>query len=1091
MKKVIVFFQILILLFQASALAEVEQDNAVVSSVEVTGFECLSNNSIRLTDPTIEEQLFSICEVTLESEACQNLPQEDLKNCQELSTSMPSNFWDFIVGCTEGVFESAKDTLSFIWEVLKWSWSNITSSEARSETADHVSEYANIIKLYLHTEYEKSYQETAPPFRSLKAAKNMGGAISKALFDFFNNLIATEYEEFMCMNERAQSQVMCKFVGDIFIPPAAVVALLKGGLKAKGLYPSISEAFSNLIKDRAGRIASKAAVGLDGSFPSLPLRQYYRYVGSWGGEVPFHTMNADELLKKLAEQKNLTTQIVPFAKGIDNKLEQVFIKEAQASFIVVDKKLTKDGILQSVVLKDIMGRWIEVPTTGLDGKGNISFDFSKASLVPSKDPNLELYTPALRRTHAELKLDSLTPQELASYLSSKQLKSSTNAKRAAGDAKVEFDQGIKDANLMISKLALERDAEFNLFHLKQLNELANRGVDPYEWSINRPMAGVVRGTTEKRNFSGKEIEVNLTEFEVAQQWKMAVPAPERVNYFMPSKNVPEATKDLLKKINTIDETTSPEVVFSLYKEFIHVHPFADGNGRTGRMLLNYMLLRAKLPPTSGPTPSLFYRSYDAHSKYITGLEKNAGLKLADTDYDFINMKTFADIRDMKALGNAIKDHYGLSKLSLDHLYGTSGYLFVGVYKGRYIQFESTHHGDLSDSIEAMVGRAKKIIDEQELLATKNNSRPQTYAIYPELLDQPENFHFLYQRDFLLDEFNSSHQRAPSVAEVLEIEEKARESTALILKQSPAIKSDHDFFQQIMQVPKNFKPAKSVDEVANDILTITSPAYKQNVYTQMTKKASKEMKQSIVTVYNAFNSSHFDDFMTEMAERSLELCRKAKECGPTQRLNIPDKYLAEVLATEAKSLDVPLETISKFVGREPGRLYAKRIKRGALMIDDGAPGNHGMMPHGLQNLFIYRTLGVEKGRDFFENLTGWVYERMFDSNLAFTPIPSTRDITRRHYWSGVFKAGNRADVSRWGSIVDEEGRYPAFLRKNGLSLVEVQEVEKDLLNVGSKIKARHGEQEFEFFVDRDGVPLPESKIIEEQIRMKIGNQGNPN
>ncbi|MBI4449148.1 Fic family protein [Candidatus Woesearchaeota archaeon] len=33
-----------------------------------------------------------------------------------------------------------------------------------------------------------------------------------------------------------------------------------------------------------------------------------------------------------------------------------------------------------------------------------------------------------------------------------------------------------------------------------------------------------------------------------------------------------------------------------YHKFEKIHPFADGNGRTGRMLLNLILLRARYPP---------------------------------------------------------------------------------------------------------------------------------------------------------------------------------------------------------------------------------------------------------------------------------------------------------------------------------------------------------------------------------------------------------------------------------------------------------------------------------------------------------------
>lgn len=45
------------------------------------------------------------------------------------------------------------------------------------------------------------------------------------------------------------------------------------------------------------------------------------------------------------------------------------------------------------------------------------------------------------------------------------------------------------------------------------------------------------------------------------------------------------------------EKLHPFVVASLFhQKFEKIHPFADGNGRTGRMLMNYMLLQKKYPP---------------------------------------------------------------------------------------------------------------------------------------------------------------------------------------------------------------------------------------------------------------------------------------------------------------------------------------------------------------------------------------------------------------------------------------------------------------------------------------------------------------
>jgi Fic family protein len=40
----------------------------------------------------------------------------------------------------------------------------------------------------------------------------------------------------------------------------------------------------------------------------------------------------------------------------------------------------------------------------------------------------------------------------------------------------------------------------------------------------------------------------------------------------------------------------PELLARLHHEFIRIHPFDDGNGRVVRLLMNYVLLRAGLPP---------------------------------------------------------------------------------------------------------------------------------------------------------------------------------------------------------------------------------------------------------------------------------------------------------------------------------------------------------------------------------------------------------------------------------------------------------------------------------------------------------------
>ncbi len=55
-----------------------------------------------------------------------------------------------------------------------------------------------------------------------------------------------------------------------------------------------------------------------------------------------------------------------------------------------------------------------------------------------------------------------------------------------------------------------------------------------------------------------------------------------------------------------------ELAFKLHFDLVSIHPFADGNGRTSRLMMNYLLEYFKLPP--------LYISKDNKISYINALE---------------------------------------------------------------------------------------------------------------------------------------------------------------------------------------------------------------------------------------------------------------------------------------------------------------------------------------------------------------------------------------------------------------------------------------------------------------------------------------
>jgi Fic family protein len=64
------------------------------------------------------------------------------------------------------------------------------------------------------------------------------------------------------------------------------------------------------------------------------------------------------------------------------------------------------------------------------------------------------------------------------------------------------------------------------------------------------------------------------------------------------------------------EQATPEVAFAAHRKLVEIHPFNDGNGRTGRLLMNLILIRAGYPPVA-------IRPED-RPVYIRGLQESQG-----------------------------------------------------------------------------------------------------------------------------------------------------------------------------------------------------------------------------------------------------------------------------------------------------------------------------------------------------------------------------------------------------------------------------------------------------------------------------------
>jgi hypothetical protein len=67
----------------------------------------------------------------------------------------------------------------------------------------------------------------------------------------------------------------------------------------------------------------------------------------------------------------------------------------------------------------------------------------------------------------------------------------------------------------------------------------------------------------------------------------------------PFPEVPHLVTNWIKEVNRLpsaDPLTFPEELARVHAGFEQIHPFLDGNGRTGRLVLNLVLVRLGYPP---------------------------------------------------------------------------------------------------------------------------------------------------------------------------------------------------------------------------------------------------------------------------------------------------------------------------------------------------------------------------------------------------------------------------------------------------------------------------------------------------------------
>ncbi len=102
--------------------------------------------------------------------------------------------------------------------------------------------------------------------------------------------------------------------------------------------------------------------------------------------------------------------------------------------------------------------------------------------------------------------------------------------------------------------------------------------------------------------------------------------------FPDSSKLPELMKTLVREINdkinpALTFKDKCELAFEIHYRFVSIHPFADGNGRTSRLLMNYILTMFDLP--------IFYVFKSSRIAYIQALERAREAENPTIFYNFM------------------------------------------------------------------------------------------------------------------------------------------------------------------------------------------------------------------------------------------------------------------------------------------------------------------------------------------------------------------------------------------------------------------------------------------------------------------------
>lgn len=342
---------------------------------------------------------------------------------------------------------------------------------------------------------------------------------------------------------------------------------------------------------------------------SLVIDNLQRYSFD-GAPSRFNINNFTDMMNFLKTQGKISAKLSKF-NDHGELFELVCFSNVENCFIVHEKSHLRGTANTVFLLRNARGEFIQVHAKK-NAEQAYEFDLTtlKRIFIEEKPLPVEIKSK-LQEIFKEERFNEMSEEELGEYISSRQLFNSSNADAAEVEGSDEFDKNIKDANsILIAKLGGQSSLE--RADLEKINWLATHGISPADPFT----AGALRGTNDRLVYTpqGQVMRLDLRR---AQSWQNYNSKFNRfiMNHFVPASEVPQRVNILLRRINEIKKGSALSNIFDIYREFILIHPFIDGNGRTGRMLLNFMLLKSGNPPLHNPPFSLFLNPEELVERY--------------------------------------------------------------------------------------------------------------------------------------------------------------------------------------------------------------------------------------------------------------------------------------------------------------------------------------------------------------------------------------------------------------------------------------------------------------------------------------------